>query len=175
MGLRCTVTGHRWGEPRTRTEREEGDDEVAVSTVEYEVCEVCGEERVVSQNTEVRAKDDGSEESEDAEGSGDVEASEEAVEGDTESNDETYSTGAGGMGMVSEVDEDDDAVVLESDDSKDRDLSSSTDGTAIPGTKPTTVYVCSCGFESPVHENSLREGDICPACGKSYLEETERS
>ncbi|XGI83604.1 hypothetical protein ACEU6E_10095 [Halorutilales archaeon Cl-col2-1] len=172
MGLRCTVTGHRWGEPRTRTEREEGDDEVAVSTVEYEVCEVCGEERVVSQNTEVRAKDDGSETSDD-----EVEtATQEADEEDKEGTDDTYTTGTEGVGMVSGVNEDDDdAVVLESDDSKDRDLSSSTDGTATPGTKPTTVYVCSCGFESPVHENSLREGDICPDCGKSYLEETERS
>jgi len=55
MGLKCSLLGHRYGESETEREREERGDEVVETVRTVEVCERCGAERVVSENTEVRS------------------------------------------------------------------------------------------------------------------------
>ncbi|MFB6174220.1 MAG: oxidoreductase [Halobacteriales archaeon] len=59
MGLRCLI-GHEYGEPETEREREERGDEVVVTEREYKECGRCGQRRVISENTEVKAAASGS-------------------------------------------------------------------------------------------------------------------
>ncbi|QDX39937.1 oxidoreductase [Salarchaeum sp. JOR-1] len=55
MGLRCSLLGHDFGEPEVEREREERGNEVVETVREVKVCERCGSESVVSENTEVRS------------------------------------------------------------------------------------------------------------------------
>ncbi|MGB9986678.1 DUF7093 family protein [Salarchaeum japonicum] len=55
MGLRCSLLGHDFGEPDVEREREERGNEVIETVREVKVCERCGSESVVSENTEVRS------------------------------------------------------------------------------------------------------------------------
>lgn len=52
MGLRCLL-GHDFGDVEVEREREEDGNEMVVSIRELEICQRCGTERVVSENTEV--------------------------------------------------------------------------------------------------------------------------
>lgn len=55
MGLRCTVFGHRWGDPDTEREREEDGNEVVATVREVRTCRCCGTEEVLGTSTEVTA------------------------------------------------------------------------------------------------------------------------
>jgi predicted RNA-binding Zn-ribbon protein involved in translation (DUF1610 family) len=52
MGLRCLLS-HDFGEPELEREREEQGNEVIITVNEVKTCRRCGEQRVVSENTEV--------------------------------------------------------------------------------------------------------------------------
>lgn len=53
MTLKCTLFGHRYGEPAVERDRDEEGSEVVSTIREIETCVRCGESRVVSENTEV--------------------------------------------------------------------------------------------------------------------------
>ncbi|QLD85970.1 hypothetical protein HWV23_09615 [Natronomonas halophila] len=53
MGLKCSILGHSFEPAGTETEREEQGSEVVTMVRELEECTRCGEERVVSETTEV--------------------------------------------------------------------------------------------------------------------------
>ncbi|ODR80331.1 oxidoreductase [Haladaptatus sp. W1] len=55
MGLRCSLLGHDYGESEIEREREEQGNEVVVTVREFEECQRCGNEKVVSENKEVTA------------------------------------------------------------------------------------------------------------------------
>src|SRR6056297_1795819 len=52
MGLRCLLS-HDFGEPELEREREEQGNEVVITVNEVKTCSRCGEQRIVSENTEV--------------------------------------------------------------------------------------------------------------------------
>jgi len=54
MGLRCSLLGHDFGEAELDRDREERGDEVVITIREVKTCGRCGDERVLSENTEVR-------------------------------------------------------------------------------------------------------------------------
>jgi len=162
MSLRCSLTGHDWGNQQVETHREEKDGQVAVTEREYQTCERCGERRLVSENTEVRAvEDDGDEESTSTFAPSDefeTTETEDAAILDDDGETRTHDTGLSGD------DETDDEV---------RDAVREATGTEVTTTASSddgADYVCpDCGFSSS--DESLRGGDICPECG-GYLEET---
>lgn len=53
MSFRCSVLGHRYGDPEVEREREEDGSEVVITVREITTCSRCGHERVVSENKEV--------------------------------------------------------------------------------------------------------------------------
>ena len=53
MSFRCSVFGHRYGDPEVEREREEDGSEVIITIRETETCPRCGEMRIVSENKEV--------------------------------------------------------------------------------------------------------------------------
>jgi ssDNA-binding Zn-finger/Zn-ribbon topoisomerase 1 len=53
MSFKCSVFGHRYGDPDVEREREEQGSEVVITIKETETCKRCGETRVVSENKEV--------------------------------------------------------------------------------------------------------------------------
>lgn len=53
MSLTCSLLGHDFGDPEVEREREERGSEVVTSVREVSVCERCGKQRVISENTEV--------------------------------------------------------------------------------------------------------------------------
>lgn len=53
MGIKCSLLGHRYGEPAVDREREEQGSEVVITITEIETCQRCGHSRVVSENKEV--------------------------------------------------------------------------------------------------------------------------
>ena len=53
MGLRCSLLGHDYGESEIEREREELGNEVVVTVREFETCQRCGTESIVSENKEV--------------------------------------------------------------------------------------------------------------------------
>jgi hypothetical protein len=53
MSFKCSVFGHRYGDPEVQREREEQGSEVVITIEEIETCKRCGETRVVSENKEV--------------------------------------------------------------------------------------------------------------------------
>ena len=55
MSLRCSLLGHTYGETELEREREEQGSEVVVTVREFEECERCGNQNVVSENKEVTA------------------------------------------------------------------------------------------------------------------------
>lgn len=56
MGLRCSILGHDYGESTTERDREEKGGEVIVEERELQLCDRCGKEKVLSENTEVRTR-----------------------------------------------------------------------------------------------------------------------
>ncbi|MFB6196939.1 MAG: hypothetical protein ABEI52_01550, partial [Halobacteriaceae archaeon] len=55
MGLRCSIIGHNFANAETIRDQEERGEEVVITVQEIETCTRCGEERVVSESTEVRS------------------------------------------------------------------------------------------------------------------------
>ncbi|WP_266075202.1 DUF7093 family protein [Haladaptatus caseinilyticus] len=55
MGLRCSLLGHDYGESEIEREREEQGNEVVVTVREFQECNRCGDQQVVSENKEVTA------------------------------------------------------------------------------------------------------------------------
>ena len=53
MSFKCSVFGHRYGDPEVEREREEQGSEVVITITETETCKRCGEQRIVSENKEV--------------------------------------------------------------------------------------------------------------------------
>jgi len=53
MSFKCSVFGHRYGDPEVTREREEQGSEVVITIEETETCKRCGETRIVSENKEV--------------------------------------------------------------------------------------------------------------------------
>ncbi|MFC7044506.1 oxidoreductase [Halobacteriaceae archaeon GCM10025711] len=99
MGIRCSLLGHEYGEPETEREREERGNEVVVTVREVKECARCGEQTVVTENTEVTALD---------------------TETTTEPDEPTPDTGGDAEFEYKppvEEPEEDDGVILEEDDS----------------------------------------------------------
>ncbi len=162
MSLRCSLTGHDWGEKQVETHREEKNGQVAVTEREFQTCERCGERRLVSENTEVRAVDDG----DDDENTSTFAPSEEFETTETEDaaildDDGTETQEAGWSGDDAETDDEVRDAVREA---------TGTEVTTTATSGESADYTCpDCGFASS--DESLRGGDICPECG-GYLEET---
>ncbi|GGL69841.1 DUF7093 family protein [Halocalculus aciditolerans] len=55
MGLTCSLLGHDYGEPEVVRNREEQGNEVVETVREVKTCTRCGNEQIVSENTEVRS------------------------------------------------------------------------------------------------------------------------
>ncbi|MFP4631858.1 MAG: DUF7093 family protein [Halobacteriota archaeon] len=145
MGIRCSLTGHSWSDVRSRRSTEESRGEVAVTEVEYRVCERCGEHRTVSENTEVRSTE--------PEGGSDGDRRAETTSGDSAT--ESSSGGRREADVTTDAppSRSDDAVVVENQ---------------APAGDADPLYRCpECGFGSA--DTSLREGDVCPECGGGYL------
>jgi ssDNA-binding Zn-finger/Zn-ribbon topoisomerase 1 len=53
MSFKCSVFGHRYGDPDVERDREEQGSEVVITIKETETCKRCGETRIVSENKEV--------------------------------------------------------------------------------------------------------------------------
>ena len=53
MSLKCSIFGHRYGEPTVERDRDESGSEVVITIRETQACDRCGTERVVSENKEV--------------------------------------------------------------------------------------------------------------------------
>lgn len=124
MSLKCSVFGHRFGDPVAERARDESGSEVVITIQEVQTCDRCGHERVVSENKEVTTLET-PEEPADTAGDRSAESSEPA--GDTSSADEppvqeaepaAATTGSTpDLGAVDE--EPDDGVILEADEPAD--------------------------------------------------------
>lgn len=53
MGIRCSLTGHRFEETEVERERDEDGDKVVITTKEYDVCLRCGQRSLNNETTEV--------------------------------------------------------------------------------------------------------------------------
>jgi rubrerythrin len=184
MSLRCSLTGHEWGDEQVEVERDERADEIALTEREFRVCERCGERRVIAENTEVRAFDEGDDEevstfapSEEfeTEETEDAAIIEGTLETSTPSSDEAEveTDPEGRFDDGENEDEDDEVGVTDDDELKDRVREAT--GTEVThdeksdDTEEDADYVCpDCGFTAT--GGSFRSGDICPDCG-GYIEE----
>jgi len=63
MSLKCSIFGHRFGEPSVERDRDESGSEVVITIRETQTCDRCGHERVVSENKEVTTLETPDEES----------------------------------------------------------------------------------------------------------------
>ena len=126
MGLRCSLLGHDYGESTTERDREEQGGEVIVEERELQVCDRCGTEKVLSENTEVRTLqtdpqssdlDAGAPESESTEPSFSEPAGSSVSSGGATASDPVGSTPTEHAPSADE----DDAVILEDDPDEDRD------------------------------------------------------
>lgn len=54
MGLSCTLLGHDWGDPETARDRTEQGEEVVITEREFRTCDRCGDQELLSENTEIR-------------------------------------------------------------------------------------------------------------------------
>lgn len=120
MGLRCSILGHEYADPEVRRDREDRGDEVVVTVTEVRVCERCGGETVVSENTEVRSvatpEDAGLDEED---GGGEEEDSEDGSA--TTARNATDAAVGGAAGSAEETTaEEDDGVILD-EESPERD------------------------------------------------------
>ncbi|MFB6284443.1 MAG: hypothetical protein ABEK59_11030 [Halobacteria archaeon] len=218
MDLRCSLTGHDWGDVEIEEERDEGRNEVAVTEKEVQRCRNCGETKVHSQNTKVHVNEQEKEsETYDADEEpletvekevkteetlgkeipeDDAVIMESKTTGSSEANAQTRARGEGGLtpemkesedgatdvsgteektdlkedtavskdGVTKETRETEDVEIFQNHQHSTESESSSGDGGG--------VLSCSdCGYETPAMGTSARAGDLCPGCGKSYLEE----
>jgi ssDNA-binding Zn-finger/Zn-ribbon topoisomerase 1 len=179
MALRCSLTGHDWGDVRTEVDREEGLDEVAITEVEYRECERCGETDVLTENTEVTAmrsasdRDDGTEEQE---GEARQATADAASDGGTQhvatGDDAVIIDAEAEAASAAEGERSDGGGEGESDDER-RYVGTGVDGDAAPPVDDGTYRCPDCGFSEAAATSSLRPGDLCPRCGDGYLDEQD--
>jgi ssDNA-binding Zn-finger/Zn-ribbon topoisomerase 1 len=108
MAIKCSLLGHKFGDPEVEREREEQGSEVVTTIREVETCSRCGTDRVVSENKEVTTLE-----------------TPDDVPVDTESSAEGPSPGVGTDGPAGEGD---DAEVM--DDTEDEETPDTADAEA---------------------------------------------
>ncbi|MCU4751004.1 hypothetical protein OB919_03250 [Halobacteria archaeon AArc-curdl1] len=59
MALRCSLLGHDYDDPTVQRDREERGSEVVVTVTEFQRCQRCGVEKILSENTEVTSLENG--------------------------------------------------------------------------------------------------------------------
>ncbi|MEF8774810.1 MAG: hypothetical protein V5A37_08840, partial [Halobacteriales archaeon] len=123
MGLRCTVLGHAWSEPRIEREREESDAEVVTTVREYKECKRCGAREVLGENVEVTALEslDEGDEGADADGAEGPAEDDAAIIEDAETGERTVVDGSTADADDAAGDGDDGAVILDAEDDHDGD------------------------------------------------------
>lgn len=180
MALRCSLTGHSWGDPRTDVDRDEGLDEVAITEVEYRECGRCGEIDVISENTEVTAMrgvddgdgDDGTDKTPDAAEDADPQETQHVATGDDAVIIDAEATAAGGTGGATAEAETEEAAASDEDEAtggREYVGIGVDDGVAH---HDEGSYRCpDCGFSEGAAESSHRPGDLCPRCRAGYLDE----
>jgi len=184
MSLRCSLTGHEWGDKQVEIERDEREDEIALTEREYRVCERCGDRRVVAENTEVRAFDDGGgeeistfapSEEFDTDETEDAAIIEGTLDTSTPSSDEAEVETDPEGGFEDEGDKEGEGGEEDSKEDELKDRVREATGTEVTRASDTDEtqedadYVCpDCGFATA--GGSYRPGDICPECG-GYIEE----
>ena len=128
MAITCSLLGHDFGEAEVEREREERGSEVVTSVREVAVCERCGAERILSENTEVTSVVSPSEPPTDGAAAPEADADRRADADDSamsagasDSPDSPESADAAESAEFEDYDaEDDDAVIL-TDDPDQRD------------------------------------------------------
>jgi ssDNA-binding Zn-finger/Zn-ribbon topoisomerase 1 len=144
MSLKCSVFGHKFGDPEVEREREEQGSEVVITITETETCGRCGKTRVVSENKEVTTLETPSDIV--AEDLGDDDGAETTAEGETPAPDTPADAGDDDAELITETEaseqfetepepapsggvadpatgtdpEDDDAVILDEEDGEER-------------------------------------------------------
>ncbi len=195
MGLKCSLFGHAYEAADTERERQERGSEVVTISREIERCRRCGEERIVSESTEVAAVVDAD----------DVDLDTGAGDSSPDDVDDGSADGFGGVVERSDVDppdvgsddgideppdpEEEDAEILsetpdrnpgewpeESEESADDDMEPIEELAEPPEPQPDEEP--SAGLTVPEGEivcpgcgfridaeSSFRDGDPCPECG----------
>ena len=122
MGLRCSLLGHDYGESFVERDREERGNEVVVTERELRECARCGGEKVATENTEVRTlepePDAGVGQSPDAETATSpttATPTDASNDGFTSPTDAIEQAEAGAVNTGDDVEDDDDAVILDAD------------------------------------------------------------
>ena len=59
MALRCSLLGHDYDDPTVKRDREERGSEVVLTVTEFQRCQRCGVEKILSENTEVTSLENG--------------------------------------------------------------------------------------------------------------------
>lgn len=181
MGIRCSLTGHVWGDIQSDMDKEIKGDEIAVTEIEYQECTRCDERRTISENTEVRSMggDDGGMDEggnpaaanvvNEVFSGGSDDPKDDAVIMDDSDDEETE-----GLDAVEEGDEGkigDEEMEERRREYEGAEVSHAEDDDEDEESGPTVLACPRCSFESPAVDTSLREGDICPECGEGYIEE----
>jgi len=157
-------------------ESDERADEIAVTEREFRVCKRCGETRVVSENTEVRAFGEEKEEIETSTFAPSEEFETEETE-DAAIIEGTLDTSSTGTSEEEEDKTDTEVIKEEGENEGDEEdvkervrEATGTEVTHDEKSEETDAdYVCpDCGFTAT--GGSFRAGDICPDCG-GYIEE----
>jgi hypothetical protein len=83
MAIKCSLLGHRFSGTSTEEEREEQGSEVVITITEVEICDRCGERRVVSENKEVTSLETAAESADAEETAGRQSGTDETASDDT--------------------------------------------------------------------------------------------
>ncbi|WP_115864705.1 DUF7093 family protein [Halorussus litoreus] len=129
MSLRCSLLGHSYGEAEIEREREEQGSEVVVTVREFEECERCGDQNVLSENKEVTALESPAPDLESAETDPDVGTVPDAdTASDANAGGATGATGSADTGVSGSTDPD---VTVEDDGAEI--MTDSSDGAGSSG------------------------------------------
>ncbi|MFW6448655.1 MAG: DUF7093 family protein [Halobacteriota archaeon] len=190
MDLRCSLLGHDFAPSELERRRDAHDAEEVVSVREFRECRRCGTRELLSENTHIRARADGGEETDDDDDAEVLEGDLDGSRGDdrsppTERDDDIIE--APSEEPDPEVPESVDLSAFEADredpeasdpgdiveaPSDDAPADSEPDDAAPPSEPEAVVFACpDCGLEERPGRTSLRPGDICPRCREDYLVE----
>ena len=150
MGLKCSLLGHSYEPADFERDRKEEGSEVVTIHREIERCVRCGEERVVSESTEVAAVVD--EDDVEFSDSGRVGADHPAV-------DDAVGTGTGETAPTADVEAA--GTGDEADEGPVRPDEETLSGLTVP---EGTIVCTDCAFSVDA-DSAYREGDPCPDCG----------
>jgi hypothetical protein len=186
MSLKCSVLGHRFGDPTVERSRDESGSEVVITIQEVQTCDRCGQERVVSENKEVTTLET-PEETPDPAGETPAESRDGSADEGTVREDEppvaeaepAAATAGSGPDLGAAEEEPDDGVILEeepADDAPDRDPGAwpeEPDDDGSEWTPPTAVEEAaqpaadtSPDIEPTGEALTVPEGRFrCPSCG----------